>query len=48
MRVIGHIELGSYALVVETKKDVIKVKNILKYIIASYVDNIEFKVGKRY
>lgn len=39
-------DLGGYVLVLETKEDVIKVKeNILKDIIEEYVDNIECEGG---
>lgn len=42
-------DLGGYVLVLETKEDVIKVKeNILKDIIEEYVDNIECEGGKQY
>ena len=42
-------DLGGYVLVLETKDDVIEVKeNILKGIIAEYVDDIECKGGKQY
>ena len=42
-------DLGGYVLVLETKDDVIKAKeNILKDIIAEYVDDIECKGGKQY
>lgn len=42
-------ELGGYVLVLETKDDVIEVKeNILKDIIAEYVDDIECEGGKQY
>lgn len=42
-------DLGGYVLVLETKEDVIKVKeNILKDIIEEYVDDIECKGGKQY
>lgn len=42
-------DLGGYVLVLETKEDVIKVKeNILKDIIEEYVDDIECKGGRQY
>ncbi|MDK0537452.1 hypothetical protein QTH16_05090 [Clostridium perfringens] len=42
-------DLGGYVLVLETKDDVIEVKqNILKDIIAEYVDDIECEGGKQY
>ena len=42
-------DLDGYVLVLETKEDVIKVKeNILKDIIEEYVDNIECEGGKQY
>lgn len=42
-------DLGGYVLVLETKNDVIEVKeNILKSIIAEYVDDIECEGGKQY
>lgn len=42
-------DLGGYVLVLETKEDVIKVKeNILKGIIEEYVDDIECEGGKQY
>lgn len=42
-------DLGGYVLVLETKEDVIEVKeNILKDIIPEYVDNIECEGGKQY
>lgn len=42
-------DLGGYVLVLETKDDVIEVKeNILKDIIAEYVDYIECEGGKQY
>ena len=41
--------LGGYVLVLETKEDVIVAKeNILKDIIAEYVDDIECEGGKQY
>ena len=41
--------LGGYVLVLETKDDVIEAKeNILKDIIAEYVDDIECEGGKQY
>ncbi|MDU2283515.1 hypothetical protein [Clostridium sp.] len=43
------LDLGGYVLVLETKEDVIKVKeNILKGIIEEYVDDIECEGGKQY
>lgn len=43
------IDLGGYVLVLETKDDVIEAKeNILKDIIAEYVDDIECEGGKQY
>ena len=42
-------DLGGYVLVLETKDDVIEAKeNILKDIIAEYVDDIECEGGKQY
>lgn len=42
-------DLGGYVLVLETKDDVIEVKeNILKDIIAEYVDDVECEGGKQY
>ena len=42
-------DLGGYVLVLETKNDVIEVKeNILKDVIAEYVDDIECEGGKQY
>ncbi|MGG7144776.1 hypothetical protein ACQPVP_15135 [Clostridium nigeriense] len=42
-------DLGGYVLVLETKDDVSEVKeNILKDIIAEYVDDIECEGGKQY
>lgn len=42
-------DLGGYVLLLETKDDVIEVKeNIFKGIIAEYVDNIECEGGKQY
>ena len=42
-------DLGGYVLVLETKEDVIEAKeNILKDIIAEYVDGIECEGGKQY
>lgn len=42
-------DLGGYVLVLETKDDVIEVKeNILKDIIAEYVDDIKCEGGKQY
>lgn len=42
-------ELGGYVLVLETKDDIIEVKeNILKGIITEYVDDIECEGGKQY
>lgn len=42
-------DLGGYVLVIETKNDVIEVKeNILKDIIAEYVDDIECEGDKQY
>lgn len=42
-------DLGGYVLILESKEDVIKVKeNILKDIIPEYVDNIECEGGKLY
>lgn len=42
-------DLGGYILVLETKEDVIEAKeNILKGIIAEYVDDIESEGGKQY
>ncbi|MDM0496556.1 hypothetical protein QTH19_04885 [Clostridium perfringens] len=42
-------DLGGYVLVLETKEDVVEVKeNILKGIIAEYVDDIECEGGKQY
>lgn len=42
-------DLGGYVLVLETKNDVIEAKeNILKDIIAEYVDDIECEGGKQY
>lgn len=42
-------DLGGYVLVLETKDDVIEVKeSILKDIIAEYVDEIECEGGKQY
>lgn len=42
-------DLGGYVLLLETKEDVIEVKdNIVKDIIPEYVDNIECKGGKQY
>lgn len=42
-------DLGGYVLVLETKDDVIEAKeNILKDIIAEYVDDIECEGGKEY
>lgn len=44
-----NADLGGYVLVLETKDDVIEAKeNILKDIIAEYVDDIECKGGKQY
>ncbi|EMU52166.1 hypothetical protein [Clostridium butyricum] len=44
-----NTDLGGYVLVLETKDDVIEVKeNILKGIIAEYVDDIECEGGKQY
>ena len=41
-------DLGGYVLILETKEDAIEVKeNILKDIIAEYVDDIECEGGKR-
>lgn len=42
-------DLGGYVLILETKDDVIEVKeNIVKDIIPEYVDNIECEGGKQY
>ncbi|HAT4307276.1 TPA: hypothetical protein I9080_001044 [Clostridium perfringens] len=42
-------DLGGYVLILESKEDVIKVKeNILKDIIPEYVDNIECEGDKLY
>lgn len=42
-------DLGGYVLILETKDDVIEVKeNILKDIVAEYVDDIESEGGKQY
>lgn len=42
-------DLGGYVLLLETKDDVIEVKeNIVKDIIPEYVDNIECEGGKQY
>ena len=42
-------DLGGDVLILETKDDVIEVKeNIVKDIIAEYVDNIECEGGKQY
>ena len=42
-------DLGGYVLILETKDDVIEAKeNILKDIIAEYVDDIECEGGKQY
>ena len=42
-------DLGGYVLILETKDDVIEVKeNIVKDIIPEYVDNIESEGGKQY
>lgn len=42
-------DLGGYVLVIETKDDVIEAKeNILKDIIAEYVDTIECEGGRQY
>lgn len=42
-------DLGGYVLLLETKDDVIEVKeNILKDIVAEYVDDIESEGGKQY
>lgn len=42
-------DLGGYVLLLETKNDVIEVKeNIFKGIIAEYVDDIECEGGKQY
>lgn len=42
-------DLGGYVLVIEAKDDVIEVKeNILKGIIAEYVDDIKCEGGKQY
>ncbi|MGV3026437.1 hypothetical protein ACED96_12035 [Clostridium thermobutyricum] len=42
-------DLGGYVLILETKDDVIKVKeNIVKDIIPEYVDDIECEGGKQY
>lgn len=42
-------DLGGYVLVLETKEDVIEAKeNILKDIVAEYVDDIESEGGKQY
>lgn len=44
-----NADLGGYVLVLETKDDVIEAKeNILKGIIAEYVDYIECEGGKQY
>ena len=43
------LDLGGYVLILETKEDVIEVKeNIVKDIIPEYVDNIECEGGKQY
>ncbi len=43
------LDLGGYVLVLETKEDVIKVKeNILKDIIVEYVDDIVCEGGRQY
>lgn len=42
-------DLGGYVLILETKDDVIKVKeNLVKDIIPEYVDDIECEGGKQY
>lgn len=42
-------DLGGYVLILETKDDVIEVKeNIVKDIIPEYVDDIECEGGKQY
>ena len=42
-------DLGGYVLILESKDDVIEVKeNIVKDIIPEYVDNIECEGGKQY
>lgn len=44
-----NTDLGGYVLLLETKDDVIEVKeNILKDIIVEYVDDIECEGGKQY
>lgn len=44
-----NADLGGYVLMLETKDDVIEVKeNIVKDIIPEYVDNIECEGGKQY
>lgn len=43
------LDLGGYVLILETKDDVIEVKeNIVKDIIPEYVDDIECEGGKQY